>query len=359
MNLKTLNITQELLKIIVELDKFNATWEIKSTHNPEYLTHLRHVATIESIGSSTRIEGVKLTDEEIEALLGKVGKQSFSNRDEQEVVGYAEVMETVFDQFENIPITENYIKQLHQDLLRHSEKDQRHSGEYKKHSNSVEAFNETGKSLGVIFETTSAFDTPGKMQELVYWTRESLEDKSYHPLIVVAVFNVVFLAIHPFQDGNGRLSRILVTLLMLKAGYSYTPYSSLESVIEKNKESYYLALQRTQKTLNSETDWIPWLSFFFRSLKRQKDHLEIKTEAIEKYSSLSEECVIIMQYIESHNRINLSKACELLTTVTKPTVKNRIKKLVDIGLLASHGKGKATWYGKKLKIKKVYDHSQS
>ncbi len=347
MNLKSLNITQELLKIIVELDKFNATWEFKNTHNPEHLTHLRHVATIESIGSSTRIEGVKLTDEEIEKLLGNVGQQSFANRDEQEVVGYAEVMETVFDQFENIPITENYIKQLHRDLLRHSEKDQRHSGEYKKHSNSVEAFADTGKSLGIVFATTSAFDTPGKMQELVYWARESLEDKSYHPLIVVAVFNVVFLAIHPFQDGNGRLSRVLVTLLMLKAGYSYTPYSSLESVIEKNKESYYLALQRTQKTLNSETDWMPWLSFFFRSLKRQKDHLEVKTELIEKYSDLSEECANIMQYIEYHNRINLSKACKLLSGVTQPTVKNRIKKLVDIGLLVRHGKGKATWYGKK------------
>lgn len=347
MNLKTLNISQELLKIIVELDKFNTTWEVKSTHNPEYLTHLRHVATIESIGSSTRIEGVKLTDEEIEALLGEVGKNSFASRDEQEVVGYAEVMETVFDQFENIPITENYIKQFHRDLLRHSEKDQRHSGEYKKHSNSVEAFDEMGKSLGVVFETTSAFDTPGEMQELVYWTRETLDDKSYHPLIVVAVFNVVFLAIHPFQDGNGRLSRVLVTLLMLKAGYGYTPYSSLESIIERNKDSYYRALQRTQKTLHSETDWVPWLSFFFRSLKRQKDHLEVKTEAIEKYSNLPEECALIMQYIESHDRINLSKACELFTTVTKPTVKNRIKKLVDMGLLVRHGKAKATWYSNK------------
>ncbi len=348
MNLTTLIITQELLKIIAELDKFNATWEVKSSHNPEFLTHLRHVATIESIGSSTRIEGVKLTDSEIEYLLGKVGKQSFSSRDEQEVVGYAEVMETVFTNFQDIQISENYIKQLHRDLLRLSEKDQRHMGEYKKHSNSVEAFDNTGKSLGVVFETTSAFDTPEQMRDLVYWTKESLEDNSYHPLIVIAVFNVVFLAIHPFQDGNGRLSRILVTLLMLKAEYSYIPYSSFESIIEKNKDSYYLALQRTQKTLKDRTDWEPWLNFFFRSLKRQKDHLEVKTNAIEKYSNLSEECALIMQYIEDSGRINLSKACELLPNVKKPTIKNRIKKLVDTGLIVRHGIGKATWYSKNL-----------
>ena len=350
MNLTTLIITQELLKIIAELDKFNATWEVKNSHNPEYLTHLRHVATIESIGSSTRIEGVKLTDSEIESLLGNVRKQSFTSRDEQEVVGYAEVMETVFNNFQDIQITENYIKQLHRDLLRLSEKDQRHLGEYKKHSNSVEAFDTTGKSLGVVFETISAFDTPVQMQELVYWTRESLEDKSYHPLIVIAVFNVVFLAIHPFQDGNGRLSRILVTLLMLKAGYSYIPYSSFESIIEKSKDSYYLALQRTQKTLGNKeqdkTDWEPWLNFFFRSLKKQKEHLEVKTNAIDKFSNLSEECAVIMQTIEDSGRINLAKACELLPNVKKPTIKNRIKKLVEKKLIVSHGKGRATWYSK-------------
>jgi Fic family protein len=349
MNLKTLNITQELLRIIAELDKFNATWEIKSSHNPEYLTHLRHVATIESIGSSTRIEGVKLTDQEIESLLGEVGKQSFSSRDEQEVIGYAEVMETIFSEFKDIQISENYIKFLHNRLLKHSSKDERHKGEYKKHSNSVEAFDKTGKSLGVVFETTSPFDTPRKMQELIYWTRESLEDKSYHPLIVIAVFNVVFLAIHPFQDGNGRLSRVLITLLMLKAGYSYIPYSSLESVIEKNKDSYYLALQRTQKTLKNETDWEPWLNFFFRSLKRQKEHLEIKTNAIEKYSNLSEECALIMQYIEDNGRVNLSKARELLanTNISDPTIKKRIAKLVQLGLIIKQGGGRSTWYSKK------------
>jgi len=346
MNLTNLIITPELLRIISEIDEFNGGWKVQNSHNPEYLTQLRHVATIESIGSSTRIEGAKLSDNDIESLLGQVGKQSFAHRDEQEVVGYAEVMETVFENYKHISISENYIKQLHTNLLRHTSKDERHRGEYKKHSNSVEAFDGSGKSLGIVFETTSAFDTPKQMQDLVYWVRESLADKSYHPLIVIAVFNVVFLAIHPFQDGNGRLSRVLISLLMLKAGYGYIPYSSLESIVEKNKDAYYLALQRTQKTLKSETDWLPWLNFFLRSLKRQKDHLETKTGNLEKYSHLQQESVVIMQYLDMHGRITISEAYGLISSVSKPTVKNRVAGLVKIGLIERHGKGKATWYSK-------------
>ncbi|AYQ56056.1 AsnC family transcriptional regulator [Bathymodiolus thermophilus thioautotrophic gill symbiont] len=348
MDLKTLNITPELLKIIAELDEFNGGWKMQNNLDPDFLSRLRHVATIESIGSSTRIEGSKLTDNEIESLLSEVKKQSFSHRDEQEVAGYSEIMETIFTNFEHIEISENYIKQLHIILLRHSDKDIRHRGEYKKHSNGVEAFNELGKNLGVVFETTSAFDTPRKMQELIYWARESLSDKSYHPLIIIAVFNLVFLAIHPFQDGNGRLSRSLVSLLMLKAGYGYIPYSSLESIVEKNKDGYYLALQRTQKTLQSKTDWLPWLNFFFRSLKRQKDHLQTKTNNVEKYSHLPQESVIIMQYLEKHNRITIAEASNIITTISKPSVKNRLSELVKLGLVARNGKARGTWYSKKL-----------
>jgi len=346
MNLTNLIITPELLRIISEIDEFNGGWKVQNNLNPDSLTQLRRVATIESIGSSTRIEGSKLTDSEIETLLGQVGKESFAHRDEQEVVGYAEVMETVFESFEHISMSENYIKQLHTSLLRHSNKDERHRGEYKNHSNSVEAFDGEGKSLGIVFETTSAFDTPKQMQDLVYWARESLEDKSNHPLIVIAVFNVVFLAIHPFQDGNGRLSRVLISLLMLKAGYGYIPYSSLESVIEKNKDGYYLALQRTQKTLKEKTDWLPWLGFFLRSLKRQKDHLKVKTNALEKYNQLPKESALIMQYLDTHGRITISEAYGIITNVSKPTVKNRVAKLVELGFIERHGIGKATWYSK-------------
>jgi Fic family protein len=185
---------------------------------------------------------------------------SFTTRDEQEVAGYAEVMETIFNVYDAIPLTENYIRQFHRDLLVHSSKDERHRGSYKALANHVEAFDEDGKSLGVVFETATPFDTPRRMAELVEWAAEREEDKSLHPLLVIAVFVVVFLEIHPFQDGNGRLSRILTTFMLLRAGYAYVPYSSLESVIEQSKEGYYLSLRQTQGTIRmAEPDWNPWL----------------------------------------------------------------------------------------------------
>jgi Fic family protein len=347
MDLSSLNITPELLRLITELDEFKGSWKASSNQSPERLQMLRHVATIESIGSSTRIEGSKLSNSEIEELLSNVGQQSFLTRDEQEVAGYAEVMEMVFENYNEIPITENYIKQLHASLLRHSDKDTRHRGEYKKHSNSVEAFAPDGESLGVVFETSTPFDTPKEMQDLLYWTREALADNSYHPLVVTGIFNVVFLAIHPFQDGNGRLSRVLVSLLLLKVGYSYIPYSSLESIVEKNKDAYYLALQRTQRTLKEEKiDWLPWLRFFLNSLKQQKDHLAEKTKSFEHYLALPHESMLIMQYIDQHQRITMKEAEQLITTVSRPTIKNRLSQLVERGLLTRHGKARGTWYSK-------------
>jgi Fic family protein len=235
MNVDTLKITNAILKLITEQDEFKGAWTAIGRIAPERLSSLRHVATIESIGSSTRIEGVKLTDREVEKLLSNLGSQSFANRDEEEVAGYASVMETVFENANDIPLTINYIQQLHGQLLQYSEKDVRHRGQYKTLSNSVEAFNAEGESVGVVFQTAAPFDTPRLMDELIAWTNTSFDEKSLHPLLIIAIFTVVFLEIHPFQDGNGRLSRILTTLLLLKAGYTYVPYSSLESVIEANK----------------------------------------------------------------------------------------------------------------------------
>lgn len=347
MKIHSLNITPQILKTIAEIDGFRGGWNTLHNLTPERLEELRHVATIESIGSSTRIEGSKLTDAEVEQLIGKLGKESFQTRDEQEVAGYAEAMETIFHSFNEIPVTENYIKQLHSILLKYSEKDARHRGEYKTLSNSVEAFDADGTSLGVVFKTATPFDTPRLMEELVKWTVETLEDEAYHPLITIGVFNVVFLAIHPFQDGNGRLSRVLATLLLLKANYSYVPYSSLESVIERNKESYYLALRRTQGTLDDERPkWEPWLSFFLNALKRQKDHLVAKMESNKGWDGLPLEGIKILEYLEKHQRITRKEAEEVID-IPRTTLTLRFKELLDKGLIVRYGKARATWYGLK------------
>ena len=259
----TLQITPELLTLIAEIDEFKGAWRALGTLAPERLKALRRVATIESIGSSTRIEGSRLTDREVEDLLTKLDIKTFATRDEQEVAGYAEVMETIFQSWPDVPVTENHIRQLHRDLLRYSAKDERHRGAYKTLSNSVAAFDEQGRPIGVVFETASPFDTPRRMAELIAWLNEARELGRLHPLLVVAIFVVVFLEIHPFQDGNGRLSRALTALLLLQAGYVYVPYSSLESVVENSKESYYLALRQTQGTIRTDRpDWQPWLLCF-------------------------------------------------------------------------------------------------
>jgi Fic family protein len=259
----TIKITPEILTLITEIDEFKGAWRAFKTIAPERLSVLRHIATIESIGSSTRIEGSKLTDREIDRLLLNLEIKSFSSRDEQEVAGYAKTMETVFQYYNEIPITENHIKQLHRDLLRYSDKDERHRGEYKKVPNDVGAFDERGEMIGVVFETASPFNTPQRMELLLTWFNDTRSLGRLHPLLVIGVFIVVFLEIHPFQDGNGRLSRIVTTLLLLQSGYAYVPYSSLESVIEQSKEAYYLSLRQTQSTIHTENpDWQPWLIFF-------------------------------------------------------------------------------------------------
>ena len=247
-DIQTIKITPEILNLIAEIEEFKGLWRYYGQIAPDRLSVLKKIATIESIGSSTRIEGSKLSDREVEALLSQVNDHSFQNRDTQEVLGYAFVCERVFEFYKDMPISENSIKQMHTWLLQFSDKDERHRGEYKKIPTRIEAFNELGKSVGVIFEIVSPLETPIRMHELIHWTNEMWKGKELHPLIMIGLFVVIFLAIHPFQDGNGRLSRLLTTLLMLKADYLYVPYSSLEVLLRRIKESYYLALQKTQKS---------------------------------------------------------------------------------------------------------------
>lgn len=338
-------ITPEMLQLIAEIDGFKGVWQLMGRLAPEKLQALKKVATIESIGSSTRIEGSKLSDEQVEQLLSNLKTHSFRSRDEQEVAGYALACDTICENYKEIPLTENYIKQLHAMLLQYSEKDQRHRGEYKKFPNHVEAFDESGKSLGIIFKTITPFETPIQMHDLINWTRETLETKLLHPLLVIGIFIVKFLEIHPFQDGNGRLSRLLTTLLLLKEGYTYVPYSSLESVIEDNKDGYYLALRRTQTTLETDKpNWEPWLIFFVRSLLKQKQLLEAKiTKEKAIRIELPELSEIIIELAEKHGRVTITDIIEA-TGFNRNTIKKHLRDLVNNGYLTQNGKGPATWY---------------
>jgi len=341
----TIQITPEILSLIAKIDEFKGAWRALGTLAPDRLSALRHVATIESIGSSTRIEGSKLSDREVERLLSNLQIKNFASRDEQEVAGYAEVMELVFSSWQDIAITENHIKQLHQNLLVYSEKDDWHRGNYKTTSNSVAAFDENGTQLGCVFQTASPFDTPRLMTEMVIWVQEERTAGHLHPLLIIALWVVVFLEIHPFQDGNGRLSRVLTTLLLLQSGYAYVPYSSLESIIEQNKEAYYLALRQTQGTIRTDApNWQPWLVFFLRSLAEQVKRLEKKV-AREKLvlATLPELSLQIVEFAREHGRVTIGEATKL-TGASRNTLKQHFRSLIELGHLNHHGSGRGVWY---------------
>lgn len=341
----SVQITPEILKLIASIDEFKGAWRALGTLAPDRLSALRRVATIESVGASMRIGGSKLSDREIERLLSTPQTKSYSTPDEQEMVGYAEVMERVLSSGQDLALTENHIKQLHQDLLAYSERDARHRGNYKTSTNSVVAFREGGKPLGTVLETAAPSDTPRLMTELATWFNEERATARLHPLLLIGIWAVAFLEIHPFQDGNGRLCRVLTTLLLLQAGYAYVPYSSLESVIEQSKGACYLALQETRATIRTESpNWQPWLVFFLRALAEQVRRLHRKVER-EKIvlAALPELSLQIVESAREHGRITMSDAIRL-TAGNRNTLKQHFRSLVAHGQLRQHGSGRGVWY---------------
>ena len=340
----TLQITPEVLGLVARIDEFKGAWRALGTLAPDRLSTLRRVATIESIGSSNRIEGSKLSDREVERRLSNLAIKKFDSRDEQAIAGYAELMDLIFRACGDMPFTENHVKQLHQILLQYSQKDEWHRGGYKTNSNSVAAFDENG----TVFETATSFDTPRLMTELLAWVSDERKKAMLHPLLIIGIFVVVFLEIHPFQDGNGRLSRVLTTLLLLQAGYVYVPYSSLECVIEASKEGYYLGLRQTQGTIRSDApNWQPWLLFFLRSMAEQVRRLEKKVER-EKIvlAALPELSLQIVDFAREHGRVTMAAAIKL-TGASRNTLKRHFRDLTERNHLEQHGRGRGVWYGVK------------
>lgn len=345
LNIGKVLITNEILKAISEIDEFKGRWQVIENLAPEKLSHLRRIATIESVGSSTRIEGARLSDADVEQLLSRLETKSFTTRDEQEVAGYAEAMDMIFEGYASITITENHIKQLHGVLLKYSPKDDDHRGKYKKVNNHVEAYDANGKSLGIVMQTATPFETPLLMSELIDWYNESVNEESQHPLIIIAIFIVVFLAIHPFRDGNGRLSRIITTLLLLRAGYTYVPYISMESIIETNKDSYYLALRRTQQKIHtSEQEWEHWLIFFLKTMVKQINNLAYKVK--QEQTLLASLPALSRQIIEMAKiRTEITvREIEDTTKANRNTIKSHLKKLTEQNYLLQIGKGRGVRY---------------
>jgi Fic family protein len=340
------NISTEVWLKINKIDELKGQWIAGAKLSPQVLGRLKRSVLVTSTGASTRIEGAKLSDEDIEKMMRGISVQKLTDRDNQEVKGCFELLENVFDTWKNIKFNENTIKHFHQELLKYVEKDKGHRGEYKKQENKVHMVNEAGDSVGVLFDTTPAYLTPKEMQELVNWAKEAIDKRSHHPLLIIGNFLVEFLNIHPFVDGNGRISRVLTNLLLLKQGYLYMPYISHEKLIEDNKPDYYVALRKSQKTFKKKNENItPWLNFFFDILLEQSKQAVgiLSKENIEKL--LSPKQLSIWQYLNSVEEATPREISEK-TGVARPTINQAMDKLLRLKKVERIGQGRSTRYRK-------------
>ncbi|MCP4551424.1 MAG: Fic family protein [Bacteroidetes bacterium] len=334
-----LNTDWELIRLISQIDRFDASWTTIEKKERQSLKQLKSIATVRSVGASTRIEGSKMSDEEVEVLLSKIDITKITDRDSQEVVGYFETLDLISNSFKGISITENSLKNLHNILLKHSQKDEWHKGDYKQHSNVVEA-NLPDGTKQIIFQTTEAgFPTQDAMSQLIKWYNN--DDKT-HPLVKCALFAYDFVSIHPFQDGNGRLSRLLSTLLLLKHGYNWIQYVSFEHEIENRKTEYYRVLRGCQAQRPNE-NVTEWINFFFNALENIQEKLmkKLKIKGVETKLSPKEKS--ILTFIENHAGCKSGAIAKRLA-IPNPTVKRILPSLIEKNLIEKHGIGPGTNY---------------
>lgn len=336
---------QLIIKYISVIDSFKGKWNIVEQRENVYLKELRKIATIESIGSSTRIEGAKLTNAEVKDLLDNLKITNLKTRDEQEVVGYYEVLELIYESYQDIDLTQNYIQQLHQRLLKYSDKDYRHRGNYKNLPNKVVANYPEGIQR-VIFNTTEPHLVESEMNNLLNWTNEQLESEEIHPLIVIGLFIYEFLSIHPFQDGNGRLSRLVTTYLLLKQDYQFISYVSFENLIEQKKKTYYEALMDGQKDRYTENEKInAWILFFLQSLEVLIQRLEQKYNVFKgRGVYLNDRQKIIKKFIDDNQPTKLSDISKGFPNISINTIKKDLIYLKTEKIIDSIGKNRGTIY---------------
>ena len=334
-----LDLDMKLMTELSKIDRFDATWASIEKREGASLKQLKSIATVRSVGASTRIEGSKMTDDEVEVLIEKLSVSKLEERDEQEVIGYFQALDTIAQNYESIGISESQIKNLHKILMLHGEKDAWHRGNYKQVSNAVEA-NLVDGTKQIIFKTTEpGLATEDAMRQLYEWYNS---DKETIPLIKAALFVYEFLSIHPFQDGNGRLSRLLGSLLLLKNGYSWIQYVSFEHEIEGRKSEYYKVLMQTQRNRPGE-NVTEWLTFFISCLINIQKQLLVKLEESRTEQPVSQREKRILFFIQNHAGCKSSEIAKKLD-MALPTVKKSLAELILKRTIIKEGRGKSTVY---------------
>jgi len=341
------NPEPHIVALLAEIDGIRGEFKAGLRMTPQAIVNLRKSTLITSAGASTRIEGAKISDKEVEKIMQGLAISKFADRDSQEAQGYLETLQNVFDSFQTLPLRESVITFLHKELLKYSNKDDLHRGAYKKKENAVGILGSDGKVARIIFETTPAYLVGKEMQELAEWTENALEKNRFHPLLVIANFIVEFLKIHPFEDGNGRLSRVLTNLLLLRSGYQFIQYVSHEQIVERRKDEYYLALRKSQQTFKTKGGSIaPWLNFFLSAIKEQatKALSYLEEEKIE--DTLSPKQYAVWKYVSGIAETAPSEIVKK-TGIALGTVRQALNRLVELGKIERIGQGRTTRYRKR------------
>ena len=338
------NLESHIVTLLAEIDGIRGEFKSGLRMTPQAITNLKKSTLITSAGASTRIEGSKLNDEEVQKIMQGLVVSKFADRDSQEVQGYLETLQNVFDSYQTLPLREGTIRSLHNELLKYSTKDEQQRGQYKKKENVVGVMGLDGQVAKIIFETTPAYLVPIEMQVLVEWTAEAFEKNRFHSLLIIANFIIEFLKIHPFEDGNGRLSRVLTNLLLLRQGYQFIQYVSHEQLVEKRKDEYYIALRKSQETFKTDHDTIfPWLNFFLSVIKEQATIALAYLEEEKVEDTLSPKQYEVWHYISGVDEAS-PRAIMKATGVLMPTVRQALARLMVLKKIKPIGRGRGTRY---------------
>ncbi len=340
------NPDPQIVALLAEIDGIRGEFKSGLRMTPQAITNLKKSTLITSAGASTRIEGARLTDEEVEKVMRGLAVSKFADRDSQEVQGYLETLQNVFDSYQSLPLRESLITSLHNQLLKYSHKDDTHRGGYKKKENTVGVLGPDGNIAQIMFETTPAYLTGKEMNELVNWTNDAFEKNRFHNLLIIANFIVEFLKIHPFEDGNGRLSRVLTNLLLLQSGYQFIQYVSHEQIVERRKDEYYIALRKSQETFKTDHDTIsPWLNFFLSAVREQATKALSYLEEEKVEDTLSPKQFEVWKHISSVGEAAPGEIVKA-TDIALGTVRQALDRLVELGKVKRVGRGRGTRYVK-------------
>ena len=332
-------LTTDVVNMIVSLHEFKGKQEFNLVSKGNVLSSLLDIAKIQSTKSSNRIEGIYTSDERLVELVVK--KSEPHNRSEQEIAGYREVLATIHESYEYIPITSNSILQLHRDLYAFSATEI--GGSFKNADNVILETSNDGKDY-VRFTPVSAFQTPDAINELCRSFNEAISRGEYDPLILIPMYVMDFLCIHPFNDGNGRISRLLTLLLLYRAGYIVGKYISLEMLIEKTKQSYYDVLKTCSEGWHdNHNDYLPFVKYYLGIVLKAYRELEDRMQYMNKTKFSKPERVkaVFDKKLGSISKADIVAQCP---DISITTIERTLKDLLDLGYIKKIGAGRGTTY---------------